>query len=61
MDTTKMKTSGSLLTFKHASKSMLRLILSKEYCIEVYAGQLSSEIKIRPNNVFTIAAWTQIK
>jgi len=61
MDTTKMKTPGSLLTFKHASKSMLRLILSKEYCIEVYAGQLSSEIKIRPNNVFTIAAWTQIK
>lgn len=56
-----MKTPGSLLMFKHAPKSMLRLILSKEYCIEVYAGQLSSEIKIRPNNVFTIAAWTQIK
>ncbi len=61
MDTTKMKTSGSLLTFKHAPTTMLRLILSKEHCIEVYAGQLSSEIKIRPNNVFTIAAWTQIK
>lgn len=56
-----MKTPGSLLTFKHAPTTMLRLILSKEYCIEVYAGRLSSEIKIRPNNVFTIAAWTQVK
>ena len=61
MDTTKMKTSGSLLVFKHAPTTMLRLILSKEHCIEVYAGRLSSEIKIRPNNVFTIAAWTQVK
>lgn len=56
-----MKTPGSLLAFKHAPKYMLRLILSKEYCIEVYAGLLASEIKIRPNNVFTIAAWTLIK
>ena len=56
-----MKTPGSLLTFKHAPTTMLRLILSKEYCIEVYAGRLSSEIKIRPNNVFTVNAWPQIK
>lgn len=61
MDADIMKTPGSLLAFKHAPNAMLRLILSKEYCIEVYAGQFSSTIKIRLNNVFTVNAWTQIK
>lgn len=60
-----MKTPGSLLVFKHAPTTMLRLILSKEHCVEVYAGRRvylrASEIKIRPNNVFTVAAWTQLK
>jgi hypothetical protein len=61
MDTTKMKTPGSLLTFKHAPKSMLRLILSKEYCIAILTELQVPKIQIQLNDVFTLKSWMQIK
>jgi hypothetical protein len=52
---------GSLLVFKSDSNNILRLILSTEYCICIYADIIFSESKIRLNYVFTVNAWTQIK
>ena len=52
---------GSLFVFKSDSNNILRLILSTEYCICIYADIIFSESKIRLNNVFAANAWTQIK
>lgn len=56
-----MKTPGSLLTFKHAPTTMLRLILSKEYCIAILTELQVPKIQIQLNDVFTLKSWMQIK
>lgn len=52
---------GTLHTFNHAPKSMLRLILSKEYCIAILTELQASKIQIQLNDVFTLKSWMQIK